>query len=357
MRVLCTVRTVTITDRPTTIHFVGSYPANSAREALRDMLTDETKSNLYALTDGETDRKDWVVDQIESYRRNPAFVLVEDGDWSDYTRCPAFAVAPGRELLPEDIGLRYHEWADASWETFDAARRAAGRPDLRYQVGIPTGFDMALFTLGPERGMREDAIEAFVRATVEQIEAIHGAPYGGDVVYQLETPAGLSLALAVDDPAYRRGLAMRLVDLVARAPEGSRFGIHLCVGDLGNEARTQPATRRASVEFANAVAENWPAGRHLDFVHEPIAAGRSVPRRDEAMYADLGDLRLPSGTRYIAGMVHEAQRMEDQQAVLALVRRHLPEGQSLGVAAACGLGRRSREAARDVVRRMTRLTR
>ncbi|MBN6058297.1 hypothetical protein JYK22_40630, partial [Nonomuraea sp. RK-328] len=338
------------------MHFVGSYPAGSTREALQEMLTERTKDRLYALTDGETDRKDWVVDQIDSYRENPAFDLVQDGDWSDYTRCPAFAIAPGHELTSQDIGLRYQEWADASWELFDAGRRAVGRPDLKYQVGIPTGFDMSLFTLGPERGMREEAIEAFVQATVEQISAIHAGPYGGDVVYQLETPASLSLALAVDDPDYRRGLARRLVDLVARSPEGSRFGIHLCVGDLGNKARTQPATRRISVELANAVTENWPAGRHLDFVHDPIAAGSWVPSLDESSYADLRDLRLASGTRYIAGMVHEGQSLEDQRAVLEMVRKHLPETQSLGIATACGLGRRSREAANDIVERMVRLT-
>lgn len=320
------------------------------------MLTPETKDRLYCLTDGETDRKNWVVDQINSYRDNPAFELVKDGDWSDYEHCPEFKIADGHTLTPADINLRYHEFASNAWPVFDRVRQQVGHTSLKMQVGVPTAFDMSLFTLGAERGMDEQAIEAFSQATLEQIEAINNEPFGSDVVYQLETPASLSIALQVDDAGFRRGLAKRITDFVARAPENTEYGVHLCVGDLGNEARQQPQDRKASVELMNFMAEMWPEGRRLAYVHDPVAAGHEVPMFDKQAYASLADLQLPEGTRYIAGIAHEDQPLDRQRKVLRIIRETLPEGQLLGVAAGCGLGRRSPEDAQRVDQRQAELS-
>ena len=344
-------------DVPTSIHYVGSYPAPSAEAALADMLTEETRDKLYCVSDGETDRPNWVVDQINSYRHNPAFRLVEDGNWEHYEDCPEFEIATN-DLTSADIDLHYYDHAEQSWPAFMAARERVKRPDLKFQVGIPTGYDMSLFTLGIERGMDPAAIEAFTKATVEQIEQIHNSGFGDQVVYQLETPASLSVALEFDDRAVRQGLAKSVANLVDRSPDGTRFGIHLCVGDLNNVARKQPSDRRASVELANAIAADDAWQRHeLAYIHEPIAAGHDgLPQLNERMYVHLRDLKLPEGTRYIAGMVHEEQPLDDQRAVLNMIRRYLPQSQRLGIAAACGLGRRSSSKAHEVTRRMNDLT-
>lgn len=348
------------------IHFLGTYPAGSADEALGHMLTEQTKDRVYCTTAGETDAPDWVIHQIESYRTNPAFELVTDKSWSDYDNCPSFKVAEGHTLTADDTDLHYHERAKDSWEAFDRARQRVGNTAIKYQIGIPTPFDMSLFTLGQERGMDESAIEAFTQGTLNEIEKIHAEPFGKDVVYQLETPASLSIALQVDDPDFRRGLVKRMIDFVARTPEDTRFGVHLCVGDLNNEAREQPQSRKASVELMNALTEMWPAGRHLDYIHEPIAAGSKEPavalgtpeevRQTLEMYKHLKDLRLSPDTRYIAGLIHEGQDLESQRKVLELVKAFLPEGQPLGVAAACGLGRRSPQKAVESVQRAIDLT-
>lgn len=343
------------------MHYVGTYPAASADEALEHMLTDETKDRVFSVPDGETAHPNWIVDQIESYRSNPAFELVTDGDWSDYNHCPSFKVARGHTLTPEDTDLHYHDYAKSSWDAFDRARRRVGNTAIRYQVGIPSPLDMSLFTLGQERGMDEAAIEAFTEASLNEIEKIHNEPFGKDVVYQIETPASLSIALQVADPAFRQGLAKRITDFVRRAPEDTHFGVHLCVGDLNNEAREQPQTRKASVDLMNALADMWPEGRHFDYVHEPVAAGSEQPlltlgtpealQKTLAMYKDLKDVRLDPGTRYIAGMIHEDQDFPQQRKVLEIIKAFLPEGQQLGVAAGCGLGRRPADKAQQSVER------
>ncbi|HET7302441.1 MAG TPA: hypothetical protein VFI74_03880 [Candidatus Saccharimonadales bacterium] len=333
-----------------TMHQVGSFPAATVEEGLQRTLNRQTRTVLDSATDCETgSRANWVVDLIDSYRRNPAFELVEDGDWSGYDHCPRFKVAEGHTLVPDDFALPYHQFALDSWPAFDAARQRIGRPDLLMQVGSPSGLDLSLFTLGEQQGFDEEHVDAATQAVADQITAVHNEPFGDQVVYQLETPASLSLALAVEDPAFRQGLSSRLLDLVSRCPEGAQFGIHLCVGDLGNEARMQPPNRKASVELMNAIGSDprW-EGRKLRYIHEPIAAGHDVPTLESSMYEDLQDLRLPPGVRYIAGMLHERQSLRRQRKVLELVKENLPQGQALGIAAACGLGRRSRNAAKRI---------
>jgi hypothetical protein len=81
----------------------------------------------------------------------------------------------------------------------------------------------------------------------------------------------------------------------------------------------------------------------LEFVHAPFAAGEDPAPLDEAYYRPLSKLRLPADVRFIAGFVHEGLDVEANRRILGIIERLL--GRRVDVATACGLGRRSREAA------------
>lgn len=345
------------------VHFVGSYPAETAEAAMYDMASIGGDA-LSQMSDGETGlRKDWVVAQIESYRTNPAFELVQDGHWTSYDDCPVFKVADGHELAPEDFDLRYHADAVASWPAFQSVCGDLGRPDMKFQIGIPHSLDMSLFTFGLAGGLDPVVLKAYQQATLDQIKAIRAEPFGDRVVFQIETPASLSMSFfpqeTLPPQLHPQALGQSIAELAALSPEDTAFGVHLCVGDLGNKGRAMPPSRAASVQLMNEMSASgvWPEGRHLLYIHEPDAAGDEPPIVDNAVYEDLRELRLPKGTRYIAGMVHERQDLDDQRLVLGYITDALPEGQELGLAAACGLGRRSLSVARGIGERMVELAR
>lgn len=346
-----------------TVKFVGSYPAETAEEAMRAQI-EYGGRNVLEVSDGETgDRQNWIVNHISSYESNDAFVVTKPGGWSSYDDCPEFDVAPGHNLVPDDFQLKYHANAVNAWPTLARLREAYDRPDLKLQVGVPHSLDMSLFTFGLARGLDPELLDKYAQATAEQIERIRNERFGDDVVFQVETPASMSMALFPQDQLpsnlHPEALSESIADLANRVPERSHFGIHLCLGDLGNESRGQLPNRAAAVALMNAIADHnvWQDKQHLDYIHEPVAAGKNPPILDQQAYRELRDLRLPQETRYIAGMVHEDQSFEQQEKVLAWIEGELPEGQALGLAAACGLGRRSQRMAAFVAARTTALAR
>ncbi|MEV6903029.1 hypothetical protein [Amycolatopsis sp. NPDC051372] len=113
-------------------------------------------------------------------------------------------------------------------------------------------------------------------------------------------------------------MAFLVTRQAARAPEGTRFGVHLCFGDLGHRALRQPRSAAPMVALANAVVRRRPAGRPLDFVHLPMFGGDEPPPTSAAFYARL---RRPAAgiAVVVAGIAHERQ---DERAQLT-VRDHV----------------------------------
>ncbi|WP_300008813.1 hypothetical protein [Pseudonocardia sp.] len=195
----------------------------------------------------------------------------------------------------------------AARPVFDALRAEPGRTDLAFQVGIPGDLDMAMFTLGPTGPLTHR--RPFGDAAVAEITRIHAAA-GDDVLFQLEVPAEhvfVAMAPGPLRPAVARLTGGGVAALARRAPEGARFGLHLCLGDLGHKALTRTGDAPPMVSQANAIARRWPAGRPLEFVHAPLAAGDEPPSLDPAFYAPLSGLRLHVGTRFVAGILHEGR--------------------------------------------------
>jgi hypothetical protein len=305
---------------------------------------------LLSLPDGETgERRNWVISMVEGFRDHPDVELAKDGDWSDYDRTPRFRVRRGHRLYGAAIDLGITAAARAAKPEFDAVRATmpAATPvrtaPLRFQVGIPGDLDLAVFTFGPAGPLRQ--LRAFTEALAATMHATQEL-YGDDVVFQVEVPAEVVLlarAPARARPVLATVLARRIAALVLGAPEGARVGVHLCLGDMNHRAYGRVGDASGFTLLANAVAERWPAGRTLDYVHVPLAAADAPPVEDAAFYAPLSGLRLGPDVRLVAGFAHEDQDVTAQLRIRDLVDEAV--GTPVDISTSCGLGRRTRGAA------------
>lgn len=76
---------------------------------------------------------------------------------------------------------------------------------------------------------------------------------------------------------------------------------------MNNTAFSHLEDAAPAVELANALADRFPEGRRLEFIHMPLAHGSQPPSVEAFFYSPLGRLRLPDEVRFVAGFVHEAQ--------------------------------------------------
>ena len=132
--------------------------------------------------------------------------------------------------------------------------------------------------------------------------------------------------------------------MVEAAPERSRYGLHLCLGDLNNESMGRPVDAGPLVALANALMAAWPAGRTLEYLHVPLAHGSEIPSMDPDYYAPLSDLWLPDHVRFIGGFIHERSTIKDLIRIRDQIEHNLDR--QIDIGASCGLGRRERPAAR-----------
>ncbi|WP_433464973.1 hypothetical protein [Spirillospora sp. CA-128828] len=337
------------------IHLVGSYPAENVREAMTAAVQ-KTGRHLRTLADGEVgERRNWVVHIIEAFRSRPDVVLRKDGHWSGYDDAPVFKMRRGHRLTADSLDLGHVRDAKESYAVFKEIRTEHGLDGLSFQVGIPGDLDLALFTFGPAGAFTRRA--PFRQALIREINEI--AEQGGnDVLFQLEFP--VELVMVTTAPAPLRGLAARflargMTRLAAAAPPGTRFGVHLCVGDLNHKALKRMKSTAPLVALTEALLRAWPEGRVLEYVHVPLAAGDEPPAPEPGFYRDLGRLaRMPQDVRLIAGLVHEEQSLDEQRQVLRTVETVL--GRTVDVSPACGLGRRTPEAAERALTRAVALT-
>jgi hypothetical protein len=324
-------------------HLVGSIPAADTVEAMR-LALELLGPALRSMPDGEPGaRRNWILHIIESFRAHPDLELRRDGDWSSYKRVPVFGVRKGHRLTADSLELGYAAAYAESFEKFRELRQQAGLPGLSFQVGLPCDFDLAMFTLGPVGALRWSSV--FREALLRELRQLH-AQGGADMVFQVEAPVELvmvSQAPAVLQPALASFLASRLAGLARGAPVGARFGMHLCLGDLNHEALGRMKDARPIAALVAALVRAWPEDRPLELIHVPFAAGEGTAPTDARFYAPLAGLKLPERTRFVAGLVHERWTAEETRPVLHLVERAL--GRRVDVSAACGLGRRSRDAA------------
>lgn len=335
------------------VHFVGSFPAESTDDAMSAMLAG-AGPHLRTLPTGEVRRFEWYVQPIiDDLVAQGALEVKRPGSWRSSRERTIHRAPRGTELTGDMMNLGYGDEAAEALPIFTGQRAAHRLPELALQIGMPTDFTLAFIAMGVA-GLRSHR-KAFRDATIREIHAVR-ALAGDDVVLQFEATAEMVL-LAKTWPLYRRveaalGLGRGIAELAAATPEGSRIGVHLCLGSMRNKARATLRDTRPLVHLANSIARQWPSGRTLEYIHGPLAAGDIPPSPHPEFYAPLAD--LAADTRFYAGMVHETPTEAQQIETLALVERALgrPVG---GVASACGLGRRPRPVAEAMVARAAAL--
>ncbi|MFC9847625.1 hypothetical protein ACFWFF_17250 [Streptomyces sp. NPDC060223] len=329
------------------LHFVGSLPQfDDATSAFR-WQQHELAGRVRRLSGGETGpRLQWFVPLVKAIKALPHIRTVQDGEWTGYDDTDRLKVQRGSRLTPGDIPMRLSEYAREELAALDALGTPASA-DLPLQVGVPGYLDMALFIFGPVGVFRH--ARAFRDATAGQIADVHRTA-GDALVFQLEVPAALIAVVSAPRPLrplLARLMARLVTSQVSKAPQGSRFGVHLCLGDLGHRALKIPSSAAPQAVLANALVRRWPQGRPLEFVHLPLSGGDQPPVTSTAYYAPLRRLRVPSDVSVVAGIAHEEQPAGDQLAVRALVEEAL--GRRTDIATACGLGRRTSEQAARAV--------
>lgn len=322
-------------------HLVGAWPGMSAPQAI-DTALKKLGPHLLRMSDGETgQRSGWVQPTMEWLRVNPDVELEVDQPYVSYEVVPRFRVRDGRTLDPENIHLGYYHAFSESYPAFRYLREQHGQPQISFQVGVPAPLDLAVDAFGFEAGQSDRSLtEGFRKATVRQIESIH-AEAGDDVLFQIETVLGLvSIALAPPErqAATAEQIASGLHALVADSPKGTRFGAHLCLGDLHHKAFAEMADATPLVLLANALVKDFPADQTLDYIHAPFAAADKPGTFDERWYKPLEELDIPSDIRFVAGFIHEDIAKEDHRKLLQMIEGFA--GREVDVAAACGLGRR-----------------
>jgi len=334
-------------------HLVGSLPGATPAAAVATAL-EILGPCLRSVPDGETGvRRNWIIPIIDGLRTHPDLELRKPGDWSDYDKTPQFRVRKGRRLYGASLDFGHVEAVRESFPQFERAREAAGRPDVVFQEGVPGDLDLAMFTLGPVGALRHR--RAFTEGTLAEIRDVKSIT-GTDTLFQIEVPVELVLltkAPAAARPALARVLARAVTGLAAASADGTRFAVHLCLGDMNNRAYGTMTDVSPLVLLANAILHSWPEGRALDLMHAPFAAADQPASLAPAFYAPLRDLHLPPDVRFAAGFAHESQTLDDQRRIRTIIDDLL--GRRVAIAAACGLGRRSETAARAVLERTAEL--
>lgn len=334
---------------------VGSLPFDDEAEAMQ-VAMDKLGPSLSALPDGEIgerteahpkgDRAAWVqtiADRCEADTANwtvarPA-MRNEDGFAADYASGARLKPRSKKSELAANLDLGWSTFARESYPLFKAQAKQAGRPDLRFQIGLPTTLGMTFGMMAQRDALRYAG--AFTeRLAVEANEILDFTD--GDVQFQLEVPGELAMAYRL--PKFAVGLALRTVfDLMKQIRPEAPFGIHLCFGDLNNEALISAPSLDKMVHFTNQLVAKWPARHELNYVHVPLAEASEPPPIDPDWYAPLADMRLPTDVRFVAGFVHDKRSVKEHQQILEILEKLRPEG--VDVSSSCGLGRRDRATA------------
>ncbi|WP_239003832.1 hypothetical protein [Nocardia panacis] len=321
-----------------------------------ETLIDRAGGRLRTLPTGEVRRYELYIQPIiEDLVAQGVLEVRRPGVWRTSRSRPLHRVRRGVELNGTAMDLGYLHEAEQAAPLFERLRAERELSGVTLQLGMPTPFTMAFIALGPAGVPRYRS--AFAAATVREIAGIR-ALLGDGVVIQLEATAELVLS-ALTQPLHRAAeaaleLGRGIADLAAASPPGTRFGVHLCLGSMGNKARTAMRTAQPLVDLANSVARHWPSDRPLEYVHGPLAAGDIPPPRRAGFYAPLGELSLGPETAFYAGFVHDEPSSAQQVQTLRMIECALGARVG-GVASACGLGRRPRAVAEAMVTRAAEL--
>lgn len=258
-----------------------------------------------------------------------------------------FELAPGFTQIVYEIAdrakplvfgpLGYAAAAKASYEDF-ARLKKAGKipPGTKFQVSLPT--PLAVLTAFLEPGSQEATEQPLVDAMINEIKEIaRSVPHDQlaiqwDVCHEILILDGWTGESFFDATA--QGMIGRVAAMGNAVPSDIELGFHLCYGDPGHKHLKEPEDLGTSVEICNMLFVQ--VKRPIAWVHMPVPRGRD----DDAYFAPLKALRLPSGTRLFLGLIHLTGGLEGTKRRMETAKRARAD---FGIACECGFGRRPPE--------------
>ncbi|WP_433271620.1 hypothetical protein ACQPZF_12960 [Actinosynnema sp. CS-041913] len=330
--------------RPLPVHLVGSVPRPLCEDPTTAMgwfLDHRAGAELTALPFDRDPR--WVIDWLtHDLAEVPALEQVRSGASRGYDDMPCYRVRPGHRLQPADLAMDRPHLAEAAFAALPMLDTSGLAESPRVQVGIPNALDRAMFALGSPEAAREWLPVAQAAVVGEVTHLV--ARWGDRVRLQLESPALLIAYHRTPRAAWTEltgQLAQQVAGVLGAAPQ-ARWVLHLCYGDLEHSPVFIPSDLESAVLFLNALTDVLVERRiPVPAVHLPVTYDSAAPPTDPGFYDALR--RLRRGVEVIAGVVNETHPEESRHA-LDLVVEALG-GPVAGVAAACGLGRRTVTAA------------
>lgn len=344
---------MTMSSRPTLL--VGSVPLESA-EAVFSMAGDLLGGSLRSIPDGETgERLGWYTWQQRVLGRAPFLKRTGCGSGNDegvdQFELGRFRVAG--DLADADLGkLGYADAAIASYKMFAALREKGRIPGgVRFQVSLPTPIAPLAAMIEPDDYLKVEPIyEAAMR---KEIQVMCNAIPVDDLAIQWDVAMEIGILEGLlmlggrkifADPM--KDMVHRLVKVVSWVPQSVALGLHFCYGDYQHKHWKEPKDTGLMVQLGNASFAG--ISRKLDWLHLPVPRNRD----DDAYFAPLADLKLPSGTQLYLGLAHYTDGVEGGKRRLRTAARHV---RSFGIATECGLGRRPPETIPEVMKLMAAL--
>jgi hypothetical protein len=315
------------------VHLVGTCPAQNTAAAMA-LMQDRVGAYLHSIPSGEVEDPDWVVSTVKRREQHPNLRVLKHFNYDK----PALAPYDGAILVPrrggdltQALALDYADKAAAAlriWRTLDT--------EAALQVGIPGPFDLAAFTFGP------GALHFYdyeVTAALTEIWAINRD--NDQLTYQLEIPLETYLVAKAPcrlQPKIAARLTQRVGAFIDATPTGSRWIVHLCVGDPHGKPLIELSDASPLVILANAISTVWPHQTHtLDAIHFPFASGTMPAQTNSPFYEPLAGLALPELTHCSAGLVTLSVSEAYQRQALNMIEDI--SNRSWGISTPCGMGR------------------
>ena len=356
-----------MSDQQRKAHLVGSMPFDN-EEAAMTIALDKLGDCLITLPDGEIGAKTeeyplgfraaWtqaIVDVCEADKANftvvrPAKRSTESGFPVSYDAEPKVTPKHPPSTIHNYLDFKWLDYFQHSYPLFKNLREERGRPDLKFQVGLPTGIGVTFPMMSPINALRYAG--AFNKRMAFEANEMIKIADPGDLVFQLEVPGELALAYRLPD--FLVGIALRtVIGLVEQIDSSATFGVHLCFGDLNNEALIKGVSLDKLVNFANGMIDRWPVSHKLDYVHFPLAEAAAPPPLEASYYEPLKHVNLPPNTRFVAGFIHDKRTAAENLQILQLIENL--RGHKVDVASSCGLGRQTADVATQLIEMSDRL--
>jgi len=342
-------------------HLVGSMPYANEETAMAKAL-DALAGHLHSLPDGEVGEKStqyplgcrsaWtqiIMDSMEADSENwkvkRKAIRNSIGVPSHYTKASVLRPKKSPSAIEPSLNFKWLDYFKSSYPIYKKLKQERALSDLKFQVGLPTGLGITMVVLGPVYGLKY--AKAFNRRMAYEANEIAKIADPEDLVFQIEVPIEVIMFHML--PPIISNIVFRsitgLIDLLdPRIP----IGIHLCLGDLNNESLAKINSLKALVRFSTKLVARLPKTHRLAFMHFPLAEGKTPPVTDISFYEELKKVKLPSGTRFIAGFVHEKLSSDDHKHLLKSIEQI--RGEQIEVACSCGMGRRSSEVADELLK-------